>query len=218
MYENFYKLNENKQKQILDGAMLEFSRYGYKKASVAQIANSAGISKSMIFYYFGTKEKLYNLLVIKTCDYALKKTEEFVMEINDLDYIESYYMASKFKLKLFEEENAMMRFSGSILLFQEELELSQEAREKLNELINMRENYGKIMHRERENTKLRKDIPKEEILKYIKWIMDGFARDIILKVQMENFADVNFDEDWGNFNKLVKNLEEIFYRGENEDE
>ena len=42
--------------------------------------------------------------------------------------------------------------------------------------------------------------------------MDGFARDIILKVQMENFADVNFDEDWGNFDKLVKNLEEIFYR------
>ena len=73
MFDNFNKLEIKKQKQILDGAMEEFSKYGYKKTSVEDIAKSAGISKSMVFYYFNTKLDLYNYLIIYSLDYIIKK-------------------------------------------------------------------------------------------------------------------------------------------------
>ena len=54
----------------------------------------------------------------------------------------------------------------------------------------------KIMERYAEKYKNLEKIYKRRNIKI--YIMDYgcFARDIILKVQMENFADVNFDEDW----------------------
>lgn len=36
-----------------------FARHGYRKASMQDIARAAGMSKSVLFKYFGTKENLY---------------------------------------------------------------------------------------------------------------------------------------------------------------
>ncbi|NLM06961.1 MAG: TetR/AcrR family transcriptional regulator [Tissierellia bacterium] len=211
MYENFYKLSKEKRKQILDGAMMEFSRYGFEKTSVQQIADAAGISKSMVFHYFGNKVQLYNFLVIYTCDYSLEKIDEFIEEIKALDYLEGYYLVAKTKLRLFNEENALMRFSGSILMSKEDVNLFKTAREKLDLLKEARGKYPAMMHGDKMGTKLRKDIPKEVSLKYIKWIMDGFTQELMVKIQMAGMADANFDKDWEDFDKLLEDLKKIFY-------
>lgn len=48
-----------REAQIVASALLEIGRVGYAAASVPTIARGAGISKPMVYSYFGTKEGLY---------------------------------------------------------------------------------------------------------------------------------------------------------------
>ena len=49
----------DREQQILDAAVAEFGRRGYAHASMAGIARRAGISKPLVYEYFGSKEGLY---------------------------------------------------------------------------------------------------------------------------------------------------------------
>jgi AcrR family transcriptional regulator len=56
---NFDKLPEEKRQSMISAGLLCFGRNGYKKASVADMAAEAGVSKAAIFHYFGTKKNIY---------------------------------------------------------------------------------------------------------------------------------------------------------------
>lgn len=47
------------QRRILDAALDEFARLGHAGARIDSIADAAGVSKPMIYSYFGDKEELY---------------------------------------------------------------------------------------------------------------------------------------------------------------
>ncbi|MCB5252007.1 MAG: TetR/AcrR family transcriptional regulator [Candidatus Cloacimonadaceae bacterium] len=54
-------MNQQKDKKqiILDIATRIFSRYGYNKTSLDEIAAEAGIAKGTVYYYFPSKEELF---------------------------------------------------------------------------------------------------------------------------------------------------------------
>jgi AcrR family transcriptional regulator len=49
----------DREQQILDAAVHEFGGRGYAHASMAAIAQRAGISKPLVYEYFGSKDGLY---------------------------------------------------------------------------------------------------------------------------------------------------------------
>lgn len=61
--DKFLALSPEKRKAILDAGFATFGRLGYKKASANDIATAAGISKGMIFHYFGSKRAMYFYLL-----------------------------------------------------------------------------------------------------------------------------------------------------------
>ncbi|MGV9541906.1 TetR/AcrR family transcriptional regulator [Nocardia beijingensis] len=50
---------ERREEQILDIATTEFGERGYAKASVAEIASAAGVSKPLVYAYFGSRDGLH---------------------------------------------------------------------------------------------------------------------------------------------------------------
>jgi AcrR family transcriptional regulator len=50
---------ERTRVRILDAATQEFARYGLGGARVERIASRAGANKRMLYYYFGSKDKLF---------------------------------------------------------------------------------------------------------------------------------------------------------------
>ncbi len=48
-----------REQQMLDAAIVIFSRWGYHKASMDEIAERAGISKPMLYLYLGSKADLF---------------------------------------------------------------------------------------------------------------------------------------------------------------
>lgn len=62
MNEKFYQLPAQKQQAIINAGFRVFSENTYKKSPVSEIAAAAGISKSLLFFYFQNKKDLYLFL------------------------------------------------------------------------------------------------------------------------------------------------------------
>lgn len=65
MNEKFYSLPEEKQRKIINAGFRVFSQNSYKKSPMNEIADLAGISKSLLFHYFHNKRELYLFCGIK---------------------------------------------------------------------------------------------------------------------------------------------------------
>lgn len=63
MNDSFLSLEENKRNAIINAGFKVFSHNSYKKSPMNEIAIEAGISKSLLFYYFKNKKELYLFLV-----------------------------------------------------------------------------------------------------------------------------------------------------------
>jgi AcrR family transcriptional regulator len=59
MNDKFFDLKREKQDRMINGALKIFALNGYQKASTDDIVKEAGISKGLLFHYFGSKAGLY---------------------------------------------------------------------------------------------------------------------------------------------------------------
>lgn len=74
MNQKFFSLPPEKQQAILNAGYRVFSQNSYKNSPMSEIAQAAGISKSLLFHYFRNKKELY-LFLWDTC---AKTTIEFL--------------------------------------------------------------------------------------------------------------------------------------------
>lgn len=66
-----------KQQKIIHAGFLVFSRNSYKKSPMQEIADRAGISKSLLFHYFTNKKDLYLFLWDNACLTTVKYLNEY---------------------------------------------------------------------------------------------------------------------------------------------
>lgn len=78
-----------KQKQkaishkILGQASQVFSKYGFKKATMDDIAKASGMGKSSLYYYFKSKEEVFEAVVKKEADLLRIELEKKVINSNE---------------------------------------------------------------------------------------------------------------------------------------
>ena len=99
MNEKFYSLPKQKQQLIINAGFRVFSQNSYKKSPMKEIADHAGISKSLLFYYFHNKKELYLFLWEYAADVTLKYLNEYkCYEPDDLFEMMERGMRAKIKL------------------------------------------------------------------------------------------------------------------------
>ncbi|MHB8947183.1 MAG: TetR/AcrR family transcriptional regulator, partial [Bacillota bacterium] len=79
MYEAFEALPEAKREVIRAAALEELVAHGYGGASTNAITRRAGISKGLLFHYFGSKKQLYLYLV----DFVTERLFEYFDRLID---------------------------------------------------------------------------------------------------------------------------------------
>lgn len=72
MNERFFSLPEEKQQAILNAGYRVFSQNAYKHSPMSEIAEAAGISKSLLFHYFHNKKELYMFLWDKCAQITIR--------------------------------------------------------------------------------------------------------------------------------------------------
>jgi AcrR family transcriptional regulator len=66
---------EVRERQILDAAVEVFSTHGYHAASMDEIAETAGVSKPMVYTYLGAKEDLFATCIRREAQRLLESIE-----------------------------------------------------------------------------------------------------------------------------------------------
>jgi AcrR family transcriptional regulator len=72
-----------REKQIVAVAIGEFAVHGYARASVIEIAKQAGISKPLIYQYFGSKDGLYLACLHAVSSGLLHRLQQAELEVDD---------------------------------------------------------------------------------------------------------------------------------------
>lgn len=85
MHDKFYALPTEKQQKIINAGFRVFSRNPYRKSPMQEIADEAGISKSLLFHYFYNKKELYLFLWNRAADITIEYlTRNHCYEADDL--------------------------------------------------------------------------------------------------------------------------------------
>lgn len=96
-FEAFEKLSDDKKELILSAGMKEFSQKPYKEASTDSITKACGISKGLLFHYFGSKKAFY-FYCLESAMEKLTAQAQSKEEVNDFYDILFSSMDQKFAL------------------------------------------------------------------------------------------------------------------------
>ena len=109
----FLSLPQEKQNRIVNAAMTLFGEVGYKKAYISEIASDAGISKALIFHYFGSKKGLYSYLVYYTGKIVMTEAQH-ERDTANKDFFDRAITTINFRLALKSRYPAMNSFIESV--------------------------------------------------------------------------------------------------------
>lgn len=109
--ELFEKQNKDKQKRIIEAAILEFSEKGFENANTNKIARNANISVGSLFKYFENKTDLF-LYIVKLAEAELESQIHSVLSMGKgffetvgmiLSLIDEYSKTDKALVRLYYE-------------------------------------------------------------------------------------------------------------------
>lgn len=86
--DRFIKLEPAKQQKILDAAVEEFARHGFRQASVNRMVQAVGIAKGSLFQYFGNKEGLFQFVFRHAVELVRGRLRRVKEETRDADFFE----------------------------------------------------------------------------------------------------------------------------------
>lgn len=135
MNKSFFQLSEDKRNAIINAGFRIFSQYSYKKSPMSEIAAEAGISKSLLFYYFRNKKELFLFL----CKYSVEVTQQEIIRqdcYEQKDFFDIFLSGLKVKVQL-------MKQYPDLSLFQLKAyyEKDKELRPEINKLIRAYSGY-----------------------------------------------------------------------------
>lgn len=90
-------VREENRAQILAAAEKIFAEYGFRGATTGLIAETAGVPKANLHYYFGTKEKLYREVLEDIVTTWFAAAAEFD-SIDDPEHAITHYVRLKLRL------------------------------------------------------------------------------------------------------------------------
>ena len=95
-----------KKMQIVDAARNLFTKYGYKKVSMDEIAKEAGVTKKTVYSYFKDKDELFQFFVLE----EVENMKALVKQVEDknLPFLDMVHQTVYEVLKHKKQENFLV--------------------------------------------------------------------------------------------------------------
>lgn len=163
---------EDKRLRILNAALAEFMN-GYEKASTEAIVKNAGVSKGLLFHYFGSKKELFQYAY----EYAVQTVAREVFALIDPaegDFLNRLRQVALLKLELMRKHPMIFEFVNRATAFSDE-DITPgilEQRRKLTEEL-----YPRLF-RGVDKALFREDIDADEAVRAILYAVEGYAQHV----------------------------------------
>lgn len=167
MNDKFFDLKKEKQDRMINASLKVFSMNGYQHASTDDIVKEAGISKGLLFHYFGSKLGLYTFLVEYCVRYMILEISTGV-NARETDYFALLKQIEMAKLQVLKNYPYMQQF-----LYSMEIENVNEALVATEEMrISLSDTYHGILERA-DTSRFRTEASPEKIGKMIQMTLTG---------------------------------------------
>ena len=178
--DNFLNDRAEKQDHIINAALEVFGKNGYKKASVADIAERAGIAKGMINYYFGSKKNLY-LSLIQISGKIMVDEMQVRYDPTITDFFDNLKMMIGIKIDVIKEHPALLSFLTSVN-YETCEEVFEEVKGFMSSGLDTRE---KMIFEGIDVSRFKDDVDPKLINKFLVWAAEGFTS------SMQRELDIN---------------------------
>ena len=168
--ENFHNLPLEKQSTIINASLDAFGTNGYKKTSVSDIAKAAGISKAMVFHYFGTKKDLYFYL-LNFCSNLVVEEINHKMDNSITDFFERIIMATTIKVAIIKKYPATLSFLYSVYY-----ETNEEVKDGIVTIMSQGDAFRtNIVFEGLDDSKFKEGVDVKLVMKMLTWMSEGFV-------------------------------------------
>ena len=178
--ENFLRIPIEKQKKIIDVALQAFGANGYKKTSASDISTAAGISKAMIFHYFGAKKALY-LYLIDYCSNFIKDEIQGKFDNTVTDFFDRIKLSAGIVISVTKKHPAILSFMKSVY-FEEEDEVKADIKAILAKSESLRD---KIVFESIDASKFKDGIDLKVFMKMFACFAEGYTNQLSSKAEFD---------------------------------
>jgi len=169
--ENFSSLPLEKQNAMIDAALARFGVNGYKKTSVSDIAAAAGISKALVFHYFGTKKALY-LYLIDLCTHIIMKEVNEKFDEAVTDFFDRIKLVAGIEISVMKKHPAILSFLDSVYF-----ENDDEVQADIKAVLSNSEGESlrsRIAFEGTDISKFKNDVDPKLVMKILNLLTDGY--------------------------------------------
>jgi len=210
-FDLFHSLEEEKKTRIINAAMEEFAEKGFKRASTNAIVERAGIGKGMLFYYFGSKDELFDFLVEYTIEFGKSHYLRDLSYSETGDFLERCIKLTEIKRKVLNDFPVVTKFMESLYLPGND-EQFKKFQIYVEEIYN---SVRKNLYDNLDYSLFREDIDPQNTVKYIKWLMDTYEADLMSRLKSGKFDATDetiLANEWNRYYTFVEDLRKIFYK------
>lgn len=192
------RMDEGKLARVVRASIEEFARGGYDAASTNAIVEQAGISKGLLFHYFGSKRELF-LKVFEQCTAQTWELVRAAVSQSPGDVFQRLTALTMAKLQIARGDPAMMKFLARAVESPPP-ELKAEVRAVQERLV--REGMG-MLFADLDLSSLRPGVEPNTALKLIQLVLDGLSREYLSRGDL---SSLDWDDAVKEFEAIVELL------------
>ncbi|WP_323088074.1 TetR/AcrR family transcriptional regulator [Allobaculum sp. JKK-2023] len=202
MNERFFLLPVEKQQAIINAGYQVFSQNSYKNSPMSEIADAAGISKSLLFHYFHNKKELY-LFLWDTC---AEMTIDYLTEYGcyeQKDFFESMERGMKAKMEIIRLYPHMANFTLRAF-YEKDPEICAAVQESYHKYFDLKADRALL------NMSPEQFVPGLDVsmmYREMYWASEGYLWEMVQR------GDVDIDQMEKDFNKLINFWKAFIFKG-----
>ncbi|MTI56416.1 TetR/AcrR family transcriptional regulator [Geosporobacter ferrireducens] len=198
-------MEEEKRERVIAAALKEFNK-GYHSANIDEIIKEAGISKGLIFHYFGSKRGLFLFLLKYSAEIINNEYAKVIL--SSRDFLENVWEVSKLAMEMTLQYPIMYGFIGKAVFVLNEI--FPEGLPK--DIPNSNEGLLQEILKKSDRSFFRDDIDRDKAQNVALWTMKGFSDSLLAYGDdLENY-NANLDKLMKEFEEYVELLRKLLYK------
>lgn len=185
-------IDQQKYDRILAAALNQFAKHGYQKANTDEIAKEAGVSKGLIFHYFGKKHVLYESTLSNVIDFLMNQSNTlFTKTYTDL--AEVVVVSTQHKIKL--EQEYPNHVQLLLMAYGRKKQLPKQIQRKLSDYMDENKTIAyQLLTGIIEHLPIKKEIAKQDIIQLVLGVLN--------QLYMESIQFINRHPDVTEINQM----------------
>jgi len=207
LFSKFLNLDKEKQDRIINAAIKEFAQKGYDNASTNEIVKEAGISKGLLFHYFGNKKQMF-LFLFDHCYVLIADHFYQKIDLTETDFFTRIRQAVIIKMELLTTYPELFKFIEEAYL-EDSPEVKIEVDKKIKELNDV--NIGKV-YEGIDFSKFRDDMDIKKVLKIITWSFKKLSEEELFKAKLSPSHHIDYEKIFLEAEDYFEILMKAFYK------